>query len=203
MSMKPILGILVASAVLVAGLGSSMAAAATLATVKASEPVLSGDGAEYFYEPVVGEAALSGVVSAFANGGAMSAITGMVDVEGIFDPDTAGANATATLFVRGVGLAGYDSSLPFLTSTDLEDVAIGPDFVTLLFSNVGSQGSTLFGSRVIVNITDSAFTASPSGGSGQAAFSISAVTPIPLPAVAPMLVTALFALVFAGRRVRS
>jgi hypothetical protein len=189
---------LLLGAVLAAGLAGG-AAAASLLSLPTRPPVLTGSQATIDFDPAFGVLIVSGPLTALDLGAGPLAITATLDMDGLVDPATA-TISDVNLFINGVGAGGYDPTQDFLVglSTAVEP---GADYLALLFGDLDGQGQPAFGSRALVVLSNLALSVDQNGVvTGTGDLVVSALSVIPLPATAPLLLGALGAAALVRRR---
>ncbi|WP_439580711.1 hypothetical protein [Elioraea sp.] len=171
--------------------------AASPLTLTAAPPVLTGT-VDYDFDVAGGFGVIFGAVDTLTLPGGAEAVFGLLDIDGLFDPGTLGANAVATLAVFEIA-SSVSAGLDFFLVGDLLEFEVGTGVIGLLFGNLFGEGAALFGDHALVLLRDASL---PGALSGLATIEISAVAAqaIPLPSSASLLLAALALLGFARAR---
>jgi hypothetical protein len=113
------------------------------------------------------------------------------------------ALSAVNLLVSGVGAAGFDPAVEFLAGVSTQ-TEFGFDYVAVLFGSLVGQGAPSFGSRALLVFRADAnsLVNDPQTGliTATGELTLSAVSIIPLPATAPLLLGALGAVAVVRRR---
>jgi hypothetical protein len=184
--------------VFAAGLAGS-AAAASLLSLPTKPPVLTGAQVGLFADPGLGLLVVTGGLETLDMGSGPAAITGTIDMVGGIDPSGPTISGI-DLLIGGVGEGGFDPLQEFLTGLSTQ-VEVGSDYLAVLFGGLTGQGQPSFGKRALVVISNIVGTPGPGGVvSATGDITVSAVSVIPLPATAPLLLGALGAVALVRRR---
>lgn len=190
--------------VFAAGLAGS-AAAASLLTLPTKPPVLTGTQVGALIDEGANLLVLTGPLTTIDMGSGAEAISATIDLIGTIDPSVGpfGLLTDVALLVNGVGAAGFDPTQDFLTGLSAE-TELGLDYIAVLFTALAGQGQPSFGSRALLvfQVDPNSIMADPQTRTVTATgeLTLSAVSIIPLPATAPLLLGALGAVAVVRRR---
>jgi hypothetical protein len=176
-----------------AGLASS-AAAASLLSLTTRAPVLTGQ-VGLFGDPSVG-LIVFGTLETVDLGTGPEAITASFDMVGDVDPSVP-TFTDFDMLIGGFDAGGFDPLVEFLTGQSTK-VEVGGDYLAVLLGNLAGQGRPGFGSRALVVVSN--IVVVPGQGVGTGDITVSALSVVPLPATAPLLLGALGAAALVRRR---